>query len=237
MQQTGGGLITNNRTKEPTSTLPQAGPVKQAGQAIQRQQAQGGLVQPQAQPAPQPAPQAPAPAPQGGMAATPAPQPQGMAPGAPQGMPGEQPINDVANNALTLLHDPEAFKQFETMIGQGPQGAAQAAALIYEQVYTAHEQHGSPVDDTNAGEAAEAIISDITDIGLAMGSFPAEPVIDGIPASAMEFVARTGEILAPKFPAIAAEFQAIASEGATPEDDATAQQIGQFMGGGNVNAG
>ena len=237
MMQTGGGLITNSRTSEPSNTLPKAMPAKQMAQQPQQQapapqpqpQQQGGLVSPPQQQAPAPQPQPQQQPPQGGMG----PQPgQGEPPpGGNQQAP--QGINDAANNALQLLHDPEAAPQFEQMIAQGPKGAAQAAATIYEQVAAAHEQHGSPISDEMAGEAAEAIISDISDIGTAIGSFQMEPLIDGIPASAMEFIALTGELLAPKFPAIAAEFQAIAAEGADPGDDAAAQQLAQYMGGTN----
>ncbi len=203
-----GGLITNGRTQQPQSDIPQASPMKPMQQQAPPQPAQA---------APQQAMQQP-----GG-------QPPGM--GQPQGDPGLQGqpgVNHLASNALKLLHDPEASKEFEQMISQGPQGAAQAVVMIGEQVVQAHQENGAPIDEQQATDATIELIQDVGEIGLNQGYLAQEPVIDGVPASVTELFSNVMQMWGERFPEFAQEMAQTAND-ASPEQQASAQQFIQHL--------
>jgi len=211
-----GGLITNGRTQQPQSDIPQASPMK----PIQQQAPP--------QPAPQAAPQQ-AMQQQGQPGMEQPPQQPGM--GQPQGDPGAQGqpgVNHLASNALKLLHDPEASKEFEQMISQGPQGAAQAVVMIGEQVIQAHQQNGAPIDEQQATDATIELIQDVGEIGLNQGYLQPEPVIDGVPASVTELFSNVMQMWGEKFPEFAEEMSQTA-QSASPQEQASAQQFMQHL--------
>ena len=152
------------------------------------------------------APQGGAPPPQ---AAPQAPPPQGMPPAAPQGpqqpQPGMNDVNDVANNALLLLHDEQSGPAFDEMISQGPQGAAQALVTIYSLLRQEYEAQGQAIDPDKAVDATEAVIEDVAAIGRARGSIKSQDDID-------DFVAMSLSQIAQQYPDVAEDMQAMAAE-------------------------
>lgn len=210
MNVTGGGLLQSGRTQpEPPQPRP-VGLDKPPASAQPQQSAPPAGQVPQAGQAPQGQPQG---------------QPQG---GPPAPGPGPEAHNDLMNNALRLLHDPQAAPEFESMIAQGEKGAAHAAVTIGEQVINAHNQNGAGVDDNMVEDAITAIVDDITAIGLGNGSLQPEPMINGEPASKMAVMAYASETWAQKFPEFAAGLAQVAQQG-TPQDDAAAQQLAQYL--------
>ena len=207
LERTGGGFLRSGRmggdlpSVQPMKPMP---PVPTAPQGP-AQTSQGGYLGPQGAP-----PQQPAPMPQG--------QPQP----APQEQQGPA-INDVANNALMLLHDEEAGPAFEQMIAQGVEGAAQAIVQLYSQVREGYESQGQPIDEEMSGEAAQMVIKDIADIGKALGSIQSEDDIDDMVTMSLSTIAQ-------QFPDVAESMQAMVAEMA-PEDIERGQAIAQRASG------
>jgi len=237
LSRTGGGLIHSGRSK-PDSDLPMARSIKpmraptpaqgaSTGQAPQS--APQGAQPPMPQQAPPQPAQAPMPAqgmlgPAGGQ-----PMPQGGAgamPGEDMGAPGG--VNDVASNALRILHDDNASQRFDDMISQGPVVAGQVAEIIYSQVMQLHSQNGSPVNEDNAAQAIDEITQDIADIGLSMGSFPAEPLVGGVPASVYEFQMEAFRRIGEMDPNIKAAIEQMSTE-ATPEQHEQGKSVVDYM--------
>ena len=144
MSNTGGGLLTNGRTQQapPEMNMPQVSAPRQA-QSAPQQMPQGGP-------------------PQG------APQPQ--APGAPQGAgpPGQSGGGSVSDLSLTLLHDPQIGPEYQKLIAQGPEAAAQVAVQLYEKVVEGFQGQGQQIDETEGAEAAEIVMEDIAAMGVGM---------------------------------------------------------------------
>lgn len=185
----------------------------------QQQQPSGGL--PAAAPMKPQQAQQPAPPPQ---QAAPQPQPQqgGMA---PQG--GE---NHIASNALRLLHDPQAAPEFEAMIAQGEKGAAQAVVTVGEQVVQEYEAQGQPIDPDQAADAMMMVLEDVANIGVNQGYLKAEPMIGDQPASVQAMIGYAMETWSQKFPEFGQEMMQGATDEVSPEDDAQAQQLAQYVG-------
>lgn len=204
MTRTGGGLIQSGRMGVPDT--PPLKPMQTTAQ--------------------QPAPQASMPQqgpPQGLIQQSEPPMPQEAVQGPSQGVETQgDDINHVANNALMLLHDPEAGPEFETMIAKGPEGAAQAVTNVYTIVRQAFEERGEQIDDALAGEAANEVLQDVTDIGMATGAFPNGE------ADVQSFVSKAMVMLGEQYPELQQGFAEMAND-AEPDDQTAGQQLGQGM--------
>lgn len=221
LERSGGGLLTNGRMGGGKSDLPSVKPMRPQ--------------QPQASPQPQqaPAPQQPQQAPQAPQGAPQAPPQQGM----PQGQeaPQEGGMNDLANNALMLLHDEQAAPEFEAMIAQGEEGAATAAVTIGKQVINAYTQRGVQPDPNKMSDAIMEVVGDIAEIGIGNGSIPQEPLINGVPAGVYAIYAYASDQWTAAFPefgeSLKQEIQA-----ATQQDDEAARQVAAYMKQRKANA-
>jgi hypothetical protein len=213
MSKTGGGLLTNGRTQQPPPeiNMPQVSAPRQAASAPQ-QMPQGGPPQGA------PAPQAPG-----------SPQPAG-----PDG--GQSGVSTVSDLSLTLLHDPQIGAEYQKLIAQGPEAAAQVAVQLYEKVVEGFQGQGQAIDDMEGSEAAEVVMEDIAAMGVGMTAqqqgqgFEAEPSDgNGTPMSVKRFQSLTMDLLAQRFPDIQASVQQIAGEPATPDEQADGESLGQYM--------
>lgn len=212
--RSGGGLLTNGRTQSKGTGLPAVSPMRPQPQ----QAAPQAPPQQQAAPAPVQAPQS-------------MPMDQGMQQG---GMPPdpnmEQPggRNDMMNNALALLHDPRAAPEFENMISQGEEGAATAAVTIGKQVVQAHVKRGFEPDVNQASDAIMEVVGDIVEIGIANGSIPSEPMINGVPAGMYATLAYAADQWAAVFPEFGDSLKQEITQ-ATQQDDEAARQVAAYM--------
>lgn len=212
LKNTGGGLLTNGRTKQdagPTQVPPMRPPQQQA-------------APPQQQSAPQAPPQGAPPPPQGQL-------PQQGQP--PQEMPpeGGQPgHNDMANNALALMHDEGFAPQVEKLVSQGEEGAAEAAVMIGKQVVQAHLDRGLEPDPAQASDAIMEVVGDLADIGLSIGSIPQEPLVNDVPAGVFAIMAYAADKWTAAFPEFGESLKQEVSN-ATQQDEEAARQVAAYM--------
>lgn len=217
LERSGGGLLTNGRMKKTESDLPSVPPMRpQMAQSAPQPQ-----IPAQAATAPPAAPQAQQGIPQG------MPQNQGMM---PQGDEMDQGSsnNDLANNALALLHDEEAAPQYEQLIAEGEEGAARAAVMIGKQVVDAHLQRGFEPDTDQASDAIMEVVGDIAEIGMGMGAIPQEPLVNGVPAGVYAIMAYAADQWAAEFPEFGQSLKEEVSQ-ATAEDDNAARTVAAYM--------
>lgn len=153
------------------------------------------------------------------------------------GVEGVEGVNRVSDLSLRMLHDENIGPEFQKLIAQGPEAAAQVAVQIYDKIVQGFSQHGEPIDDAQGAEAAEIVMDDISEMGVAMTQqqqgqgFEMEPSSGGEPLSVQKFKSITLDMLAQKYPDIGATAQQIAAEPVTPEEQAQADQLGQYMMG------
>lgn len=211
MERTGGGFLKSHGMKD--DDLPEARAPKQMP------------AMPPMQPAPQNAPQGqPMPPPQGG-------QGGGMLPPVDQGMPPDQGgmppeqgmppdgFNDVANNALMILHDEESGAAIDDMIAQGPDGAAEVLYQIYNLTVQGYQQAGQEMNPDMADEAVEAVLEDVFQIGESMGSLKGVEDKQRVFSKALSMIAKDD-------PEVAQGLQEIMSQ-ASEEDIAQGQSLAQ----------
>jgi hypothetical protein len=213
MSNLGGGLLTNGRTQQapPEMNMPQVSAPQQASSAPQ-QMPQGGP-------------------PQGAQAV--------QAPGAPQPSGPAQAdsgVSTVSDLSLTLLHDPQIGAEYQKLIAQGPEAAAQVAVQLYEKVIEGFQGQGQAIDDMEGAEAAEVVMEDIAAMGVGMTAqqqgqgFESEPSDgNGTPMSVKRFQSMTLDLLAQRFPDIQASIQQIAGEPTSPDEQADGESLGQYM--------
>lgn len=199
LSNTGGGLLTNGRTKQKEPDLPSVSAMK-----------------------PMQAPQMPQQAPQ-----QQAVQPQ-QAPQQPGQQAEQQGVNTLANNGLMLLHDERTAPQYEKMIMQGEEGAAHAAVTIGQQVIGAYRDKGVEPDVNEASDAILEIVGDIVEIGMAQGSIPQEPVINGIPAGMYATLAYASDKWTQIFPDFGRDLASQITE-ATQQDQESARAVAAYM--------